>query len=171
VTMEIAISGGGWRRRASAFDSGDGRRWALAFDGGDGRQLWQQWTIEMAFNGGGGGGVRWRQQRLTAFDGVGNGLRREDERVAQGQAMQQPDSTMRGQEGGATRGRQEMMARQPAGATRQQEGGTTRRQDDKRAAHREAMQQTASMTRGQEGGVGRNKRRGEAMWQQSGATS
>jgi len=37
--MEIDISGGGWRRRASAFDSGDGRRWVLAFGGGDGRQL------------------------------------------------------------------------------------------------------------------------------------
>jgi hypothetical protein len=55
--MEIDISGGGWRRRASAFDSGDGRRLVLAFDGGDGRQLWQRWTIETAFNGGGGGGV------------------------------------------------------------------------------------------------------------------
>ena len=59
--MEIDISGGGWQRRASAFDSGDERRWVLAFDGGNGRQLWQRWTIEMiemAFNGGGGGGVR-----------------------------------------------------------------------------------------------------------------
>jgi hypothetical protein len=35
--------------------------------------------------------------------------------------MQQPASTMRGRECGATRGRQEMMARQPAGATRQGE--------------------------------------------------
>ena len=41
--------------------------------------------------GGGSGGVRWRQQRSMAFDGVGDGLRRE------------PASTMRGQEGGATR--------------------------------------------------------------------
>jgi hypothetical protein len=96
ATMEIDISIGGWRRRASAFDSSDGRRWALAFDGGNGRQLWQWWTIETAFNGGGGGGVRWRQQRLTAFDGVGNGLRQEDERAAHGQATQQPASTMRG---------------------------------------------------------------------------
>ena len=55
--MEVEISGGGWQRRALAFDSGDGRRWALAFDGGDGCQLWQGWTIEMAFNGGGGSGV------------------------------------------------------------------------------------------------------------------
>jgi hypothetical protein len=37
--MEIDISGGGWRRRASAFYSGDGQRWALEFDGGDGGQL------------------------------------------------------------------------------------------------------------------------------------
>ena len=96
ATMEMVISGGGWRRRASAFDSGDGRRRALAFDGGDGRQLWQRWTIETAFNGGSGGGVRWRQQRSTAFDGIGDGLQREDEKAAQGQAMQQPASTMRG---------------------------------------------------------------------------
>ena len=70
--MEIDISGDRWRRRASAFDSGDGRRWALAFDGDDGRQLWQRWTIETAFNGSGGGGVRWRQQHSTVFDGVGD---------------------------------------------------------------------------------------------------
>ncbi len=57
ATMEIDISGGRWRRRASTFDSDDGRRLVLAFDGGDGRQLWQRWTIETAFNGGGGGGV------------------------------------------------------------------------------------------------------------------
>ena len=107
----------------------------MSYDGGDGRQLWQRWTIETAFNGGGGGvvdniclfnskelggsfsqndslllfGVWWRQQRSTAFDGVGDGLRLEDERVAQGEAMQQPASTMRGQEGGAMRGRREMM--------------------------------------------------------------
>ena len=78
--MDIDNSGGGWRRRASAFDGGDGRRWALAFDGGDGRQLWQRWTIEMAFNDSSSGGVQWRQQHSTAFDGVGNGLRQEDER-------------------------------------------------------------------------------------------
>jgi outer membrane protein assembly factor BamB len=90
---EIDISGGGWRRRASVFDSGNGRRWALAFDGDHGRQLWQRWTIETTFNGGSDGGVQWRQQRLTVFDGVGDGLRREDERAAQGQATQQPAST------------------------------------------------------------------------------
>jgi len=81
-----------------------------------------------AFNGGGGGGVRWRQQRLTVLEGVGDGLRQEDDTAAQGQATQQPVSTMRGQEGGITRGRQDMMARQPAGATRQQEAT---RPDDK----------------------------------------
>ena len=57
ATMDIDISGGGWQRRASVFDSGDGRRWALVFDCGDGWQLWQRWTIEMTFNGSGGGGV------------------------------------------------------------------------------------------------------------------
>ena len=117
--MEIDIRGGGWRRRASAFDSGDGRRWVLAFDGGDGWQLWQRWTIETAFDGGGGSGAQWRQQHLMAFYSMGDGLRREDERVAQGQATQQPASMMRGLEGGATRGQQEMMARQSAGAMRQ----------------------------------------------------
>ena len=50
--MEFDFSGGGWQRRASAFDSGDGRRWALAFDSGNGRLLWQWWMIEIAFNGG-----------------------------------------------------------------------------------------------------------------------
>ena len=71
----------------------------MSFDGGDGWQLWQWWTIETAFNGGGGGGVRWRQQRLTAFDGVGNGLlRREDKRAVKGEATQQPASMMREQE-------------------------------------------------------------------------
>ncbi len=60
----------------SAFDGGDGRRWALAFDfdGCDGRHLWQRWKIETAFNGGGGGGVRWRQQRSTVFDSIGDGI-------------------------------------------------------------------------------------------------
>ncbi len=96
LTMDIDISGGGWRRQASAFESGDEQWWALVFDGGDGRQLRQRWTIEMSFNDGGGSGVRWRQQHLTAFDGVGDELRREDERAAQGQATQQPASTMRG---------------------------------------------------------------------------
>ena len=84
--MEINISGGGRRWRASAFDGDDQRRWALAFDGSDGWQLRQQWTIEMVFNGDIGGDVRWRQQRSTAFDGVSNGLQREDKRAAQGEA-------------------------------------------------------------------------------------
>ena len=38
--MAIDISGGGWRRRASAFDGGNGQRWSLVFDGGDGQLLW-----------------------------------------------------------------------------------------------------------------------------------
>ena len=70
ATMEIDISGGGWRRWASAFDSGDGRRWALAFNGGDGRQL--RWMIEKEFYSS-DSGVRWQQQHSTAFNGIGNG--------------------------------------------------------------------------------------------------
>ena len=72
-------------------------------------------------------GVQWRRwwmclillQRLTVLDGTSDGLRREDEMAAQGHAKQQPASMMRGREGGATRGRQEIMAGQPAGAMRQ----------------------------------------------------
>jgi hypothetical protein len=73
ATMGIDISGGRWQWRASAFDSVDGRRWALAFDGGDGWQLWQWWTIETTFNGGGGGcvqyfsSVKWRLM-VSAMD-------------------------------------------------------------------------------------------------------
>ena len=37
-------------------------------------------------------------------------------------------------------------------------GGTMRRQDDKRAAQKEAMQQPAGAMRGQEGGTGHNER-------------
>ena len=37
-----------------------------------------------------------------AFDGVGGGLQREDEKAAQGEAMQEPASTMRGREGGVS---------------------------------------------------------------------
>ena len=36
----------------------------------------------------------------TVFNGVGTGLRREDKRAVQGEAMQQPASKMRGREGG-----------------------------------------------------------------------
>ncbi len=63
--MEVDISSGGWQRRVSAFDGGDGQRWALAIEGGNGQQMWQQWTIETAFNGGGGGGVRVNQHLST----------------------------------------------------------------------------------------------------------
>jgi hypothetical protein len=47
--MEVDTSGSVWWRLASVFDNGNGRRWALAIDGGNGWQLWQRWTIEMAF--------------------------------------------------------------------------------------------------------------------------
>jgi hypothetical protein len=57
--MAIDTSGGRWRQRASAFDGDDGRRWLLVFDGCVGRLLWQQWTIDMTFNGDSGGGIRW----------------------------------------------------------------------------------------------------------------
>ena len=64
--------------------------------------------METAFIGGDGGGVQWRQQCSTAFDGASDGLRRDDERVAQGEATQQQANMMRGREGegGETRGRQ-----------------------------------------------------------------
>jgi hypothetical protein len=55
--MATDTSSGGWRWRASAFDGGDEKNWVLVFDGGNGQQLWQQWTIETAFNGSGGGDV------------------------------------------------------------------------------------------------------------------
>ena len=54
--MAIDTSGGGWQWWMSAFYRGDGGRFVLVFDG-DGHQLWRQWTIEMAFNGSGGGGI------------------------------------------------------------------------------------------------------------------
>ena len=38
--MAIDTSGGGWQRRASAFDGGNGRRFAMMFDGNE-RQLWR----------------------------------------------------------------------------------------------------------------------------------
>ena len=69
------------------------------------------------------------------FDGVGDGIQREDKRAAQGQVMQQPPSMMRGREVGATRGRQEMMAQQPAGATRQQEEAARRDDETMRGRH------------------------------------
>jgi hypothetical protein len=42
ATIQIDISGGGWRWGVSTFDGGNGQRWALAFDRGDGWQLWQR---------------------------------------------------------------------------------------------------------------------------------
>jgi hypothetical protein len=54
--MAIDTSGGGRRRRASAFEGSDGQRFVLVIDG-DEWQLWWRWTIEIVFNGGDGGGV------------------------------------------------------------------------------------------------------------------
>jgi hypothetical protein len=74
--------------------------------------------------------------------------------VAQVQAMQQPVSTMRGQEGDATRGRQEMMAQQPAGATRQREAArrdneTTRgRRVERRCNNQPAQREDERVARG-----------------------
>ncbi len=51
--MVIDTSGGGWRQRASAFDSGDGRRWPLVFDDGDRRLLWQQLAVDNRY------GIQW----------------------------------------------------------------------------------------------------------------
>ena len=55
--MAIDTSGGRWLQRASAFDDNNGQRWVLALGDGDGQQLWQWWTVEPAFNVGGGGDV------------------------------------------------------------------------------------------------------------------
>jgi hypothetical protein len=118
--MGIDTIGGGWRQRASEFD-GSQRRWPLVFDGGDGRLLWQQWTVDNRYR------VQWRRWRWRSmttaafdgvFDGFGDGLCSEamasrgkagTTRVqkvgARREATQQPASTMRGQEGGTTRGR------------------------------------------------------------------
>ena len=64
------------------------------------------------------------------LDGVGDRLdckamvrrrwlaRQDNEMATQEEATQQPANTLRGQEGGATGGRQEIMMRQPACATR-----------------------------------------------------
>ena len=90
LTSAVAGGNGGRQRLTAAMDK-EGGHWRLtvALDGSCG-------------SGGGGSGVRWRQQRSMAFDGVSDGLRQEDERAAQGQATQQRASTMRGREGGAT---------------------------------------------------------------------
>ena len=87
------------------------------FDSGDGRQLWQRWTIEMAFNDGSGGGIQWRQKRLTAFGGVVDGLRQGDDEAKM-------VGTMRGGEGSARRGN----------STTSQHNERTRGQHNKRTA-------------------------------------
>ena len=162
--MEVDTSGGRWQRQASVFDSGNGRRWALAFDGGDGWQLWlrQRWSIEMACNGSGGGGVQWRQKRPKVFDCVIDGLRGDGEGKMVG--------TPRGQEGGARRGNattswhdermrgrcNERTMRDVATTSwRNEMMRTARRRDNKRAVHREATQHPAGATRGQVGGATR----------------
>ena len=94
--MVIDTSGGGRRQPASEFDDGDGQRWPLVFDGGDGRLMWQQWTKDTMFNGGGGGGVRWLWQYLTVFGGIFDGLRQGDDEAKMA-------STTRGQERGTKR--------------------------------------------------------------------
>ena len=149
-TMEIDISGGGWRWQASAFDSGDGRRWALAFGGGDGQQLWQRWIIEIVFNDGGDSGVRWRQQRLTNFfmasamDDCKGIVRqrwwaqREDKRETQEEATQQPAIMMRGRESGATRGQPTKNDAPTSWRDKMTRGLTTRQRDVERVARRGA---------------------------------
>jgi hypothetical protein len=68
-TMKMAFNGQWQRQRSTTTAVGTtdrhcrgNNKWALVFGSGDGdgRQLWQQrWTIETAFNGDDGGGVRW----------------------------------------------------------------------------------------------------------------
>jgi hypothetical protein len=86
-----------------------------------------RWHLMVAMDGscGSGGQERWCSMAavVVAFDGDKSvrkcliALSMEDEREVQEEATQQPAGMMRGQEGGATRGRREML-RQPAGATR-----------------------------------------------------
>jgi hypothetical protein len=54
LTSAVAGGDSGRQRLTAAMD--EGGRWALT-GGGNGQQLWQQWTIDTAFNGGSGGGV------------------------------------------------------------------------------------------------------------------
>jgi hypothetical protein len=83
LTSAVAGGNGGCQRLTAAMDEEGGCwRMTVALDGSCG-------------SGGGGSGVRWRQQRSMALDGVSDGLRQEDERAAQGQATQQPASNER----------------------------------------------------------------------------
>jgi hypothetical protein len=47
----------------------EGGRWCLTVVMDDCCGSSGQWTIDTAFNGGGGGGVQWRRQHLMVFDG------------------------------------------------------------------------------------------------------
>jgi hypothetical protein len=100
--------------------------------------------------------VSWPTCRDMSATFPAKGLRREDERAVQGQATQPPASTMRGQEGGATRGRDDGPTTSWCNKTTR--GGTTTRRHDERVASREATQQPAGATRGREGGMGHNER-------------
>ena len=89
--MAIDTSGGGWRRRASAFDGDGGDEWrfallwtaaVVAVNDRDGLQWWR-W--------------RWCLMAVAAFDGHGDGLRLSDGKAKMA-------GTTRGREGGARRG-------------------------------------------------------------------
>ena len=77
--------------------------------------------------------VRWRQQRSTAFDGVGGGLRRE--------GGERRGNATTSQHNERTRGRCNERTTRDDGATTSwrdatMRGGTTRQRDDERAARR-----------------------------------
>ena len=134
--MENDISGGGWRRRASAFDGGDGQRFALAFEGGDGRQLWQRWMIETAFVViDGGSRIRWRSMALAMdYDERKRGRCEDRQRNNQPARWEDKRPVQREEtrdDGATTSWCNETVVR----------GSTTRGQDNERAARREATQQ------------------------------
>ncbi len=95
---------------------------------------------------------------MTAFDGVGDGLRREDE-----EGSSRTGNAITSQHDKRTRGRcnkRRMRDDDPTTSWRDKttRGSTMRRRDDERAARREATQQPAGATRGREGYMGHNKR-------------
>ena len=75
---------------------------------------------------------------MTAFDGVGDELRREDERAEHNEKTKGWCNERMTRDDGATTSWRDETTR----------GGTTRRRDDERAARREATQQSAGATRG-----------------------
>jgi len=100
--------------------------------------------------------VRWRQQRSTAYDGVGGGLRRE------GGARRGNATTSQNDE--RTRGRCNERTTRDDGATTswrdaKMRGDTTRQRDDERAVHREATQQPSGASRGWRGAQREDKER------------